>query len=69
LSNDTKHVLPAETRVLAIYPDTTVFYPATIRSSRKTGKQLYYALEFDDEDEDEEIVKHVPARYVIIIPE
>ncbi|GJD07836.1 hypothetical protein Gasu2_21680 [Galdieria sulphuraria] len=63
LSSDTKHVFPAETRVLAIYPDTTVFYPATIRSSRKNGKQLYYALEFDDEDEDEEIVKHVPARY------
>ncbi|GJQ14388.1 hypothetical protein GpartN1_g6179.t1 [Galdieria partita] len=69
LSNDSKHVFPAETRVLAIYPDTTVFYPATIRSSRKNGKQLYYALEFDDEDEDEEIVKHVPARYVILIPE
>lgn len=49
-------------RVHAVYPDTTVFYPATISGRR--GRQALCM--FDDEEEDEENqAKEVNARFVI----
>jgi SGF29 tudor-like domain len=57
--------LSAGTRVLAVYPDTTVFYPATIVGARN-GKNI--RCMFDDEEEDEEnVTKDVDARYVIAL--
>lgn len=52
------------TRVMALYPDTTVFYPATVKG-RSQGEQ--YLLEFDDEDTDEEDPLKVEARYVFLL--
>lgn len=68
----------AGSRVLAMYPDTTTFYPATIVTcpppspvsvtgatpvGRPTPRQGSYLLHFDDED-GESMVKRVAARYV-----
>jgi hypothetical protein len=48
-------------RVLAVYPDTTVFYPATVTGRR--GKQIQCL--FDDEDDIIYPTKDVDARFVI----
>mmetsp|Transcript_5633 Transcript_5633/g.16762 ORF Transcript_5633/g.16762 Transcript_5633/m.16762 type:complete len:276 (+) Transcript_5633:303-1130(+) len=56
----------AETRAFAVYPNTTVFYPATVRISANTRQEADYLLEFDDEDEEgEKSWKRVPAQYVL----
>lgn len=48
-------------RVLAVYPQTTVFYPAAL--VRKSGKN--WLVEFDDEDANSSSVKEVPVHYVM----
>jgi hypothetical protein len=48
-------------RVLAVYPDTTVFYPATVTGRR--GK--YIQCLFDDEEDIMYPTKEVDARFVI----
>ena len=37
--------------VLALYPDTTTFYPATVIASAKRRKGNDYVLMFDEEEE------------------
>lgn len=51
-------------RVLAVYPETTVFYPAVVKSFVKRRAEEYYRLEFEGEEEPGEAVD-VPAKYVI----
>jgi SAGA-associated factor 29 len=54
----------AGTRVLAVYPDTTTYYAAIVRSRRGAN----YALVFDDEDEEEaNVTKEVNARHVFVL--
>lgn len=49
-------------RVLAVYPQTTVFYSASLKSRK--GKN--WLVEFDDEDDQEEhILKEVDGRLII----
>jgi len=50
LTGDSVVFTPGE-HVLALYPETTCFYPAAVVSKlRRNGKQ-YYRLHFDDDDE------------------
>ena len=55
-------------RVYALYPDTTVFYPATVKASAKSRESKQYSLEFDEE-EDDDSAKDVDAKYVIVLEE
>lgn len=48
-------------RCFAVYPDTTVFYPATVIGRR--GRQVQCV--FDDEDDDEDVPKEVDGRHVL----
>lgn len=66
--------LAVKARALAVYPNTTVFYPATVRIPARKHKDHEYLLEFDDEedDADEDVNpngqgswKPVPAQYVL----
>mmetsp|Transcript_12380 Transcript_12380/g.37765 ORF Transcript_12380/g.37765 Transcript_12380/m.37765 type:complete len:254 (+) Transcript_12380:488-1249(+) len=59
--------LAAQARILAVYPNTTVFYPATVKTCARTRSDLSYLLEFDDEEEEEGNTrcKAVPARHVL----
>lgn len=58
------HSFDQKIRVLAVYPHTTVFYPARLVTRR--GK--YWIVEFDDEDDqDENKFKEVDGR--LIMPE
>jgi len=70
--------IPPDSRVIAMYPNTTVFYAATVRTSARDRKDKCYELEFDDEEPEEASdsdgeeqgasppSKFVPARYVIV---
>mmetsp|Transcript_7222 Transcript_7222/g.14848 ORF Transcript_7222/g.14848 Transcript_7222/m.14848 type:complete len:208 (+) Transcript_7222:1094-1717(+) len=60
---NTHRALASGTRVMALYPDTTVFYPATVRG--RAGGDHQYMLEFDDEDSDGEELE-VDAKYVFL---
>lgn len=44
--------LSAGTRVLAMYPDTTTFYPATVAENAASRRDHLYLLNFDDEEDD-----------------
>lgn len=48
-------------RCFAVYPDTTVFYPATVVGRR--GRQVQCV--FDDEEDDENVPKEVDGRHVL----
>ena len=71
-------LFPAGSRVLAVFPGTTSFYPAVViksikrapsSTSKLNGKALYdYSLQFDDDEEDEDgdvVVKKVKGDFVI----
>ncbi len=49
-------------RVLAVYPATTVFYPASL--VKRSGK--YWMVEFDDEDVNSTRIKEVEGQYVML---
>lgn len=64
--------LSAGTRVLAMYPDTTTFYPATVAENAASRRDHMYLLNFDDEEDDADaggaggvtLAKTVAAKYV-----
>eukprot|EP01084_Bolivina_argentea_P248606 415881_1 len=54
--------------VLAVYPDTTSFYPATIiQPSRRGGGQGYVGVQFDDDADETGMTpqRQIPAMHVI----
>ena len=57
--------LPPGTRVLAMYPETSVFYNATVlntaRKGKKSGHYLNYTVAFDD---DAPAGMEIPPRHV-----
>eukprot|EP01133_Synstelium_polycarpum_P007361 gene7361-8574_t len=66
------HQLPptfaASTKVLAMFPDTTTFYPALVVSSQKVkNKTSQYTLHFDDDqgDNGQTPSRRVAAQYVV----
>jgi hypothetical protein len=73
----TPPVFSASARVLAVYPGTTSFYPATVQkamkrpipSAKQTGKPVYdYMLQFEDDDEGsdgETVLRKVKGDFVI----
>eukprot|EP00189_Rhodosorus_marinus_P007885 CAMPEP_0184753170 /NCGR_PEP_ID=MMETSP0315-20130426/43964_1 /TAXON_ID=101924 /ORGANISM="Rhodosorus marinus, Strain UTEX LB 2760" /LENGTH=298 /DNA_ID=CAMNT_0027232539 /DNA_START=336 /DNA_END=1233 /DNA_ORIENTATION=- len=78
LSKNKIRVLPSEPRLdlaehartLAVYPNTTVFYPATVHISAMTREDREYTLEFDDEEEQGDLRwKRVPAYHVLPMDE
>ena len=74
-SEYTPPCFPVGSRVLAMFPGTTSFYPATVVKCTKrslanhNGKTMWdYSLQFDDDEEDDEgdvIVKRAKGEYVI----
>ena len=69
-----KVVFSERCRVLAMFPGTTCFYPATVVGSRSVPgvpigqATLVYALQFDDDEQDEfnrVVVKEVKAELVV----
>lgn len=56
------HNFEPKQRVLAVYPLTTVFYPASL--VRKAGKN--WLVEFDDEDVNTTRLKEVQGQYVML---
>lgn len=55
--------LDPHNRVLAVYPNTTVFYPASLV---RRGRGKAWVVEFDDEDDQEEAkFKEVDGRLII----
>jgi len=62
----TRREFPKGERVLAIFPNTTVFYPAYVVAGPKKRKDPSYALAFDDDDDRHTIVS---AQYVIPLME
>eukprot|EP00170_Pyropia_yezoensis_P004119 contig_16994_g4130 len=44
--------LSASSRVLAMYPDTTTFYPATVAENAASRRDHLYLLNFDDQEDD-----------------
>ena len=58
-------------RVLAMYPDTTSFYPCFITQvPKKTAVQQIYLVQFDDDADETGVEPHrpCPARYVLVMP-
>jgi hypothetical protein len=64
------HPIPAKTPVLAMFPNTTTFYPAKVVSSHKKNKVvMFYHLQFDDDHEDGFTPsRKVNAQFVIPYP-
>eukprot|EP00026_Physarum_polycephalum_P007230 Phypoly_transcript_07288.p1 GENE.Phypoly_transcript_07288~~Phypoly_transcript_07288.p1 ORF type:complete len:203 (-),score=45.44 Phypoly_transcript_07288:669-1277(-) len=64
--------IPSKVPVLAMFPQTTTFYPAKIISSHKQQKNKivqYYQLQFDDDQEGGATpTRKVNAQYVIPLP-
>ena len=58
------------TKVLAMFQNTTTFYPATVVLPPKSSKDFMYMLEFDDDDNDEgkPVKRFVHPKYVIHFP-
>ena len=64
--------LSVGTRVLAMYPDTTTFYPATVAENAASRRDHMYLLNFDDEEDDTDaggaggvtLAKTVAPKYV-----
>ncbi|KAH7852074.1 hypothetical protein Vadar_020306 [Vaccinium darrowii] len=57
-------------KVLAVYPDTTTLYKATVVRARK-WKTKDYVLEFDDDEDDDGVLPQivVPFYWVVGLPE
>ncbi|EGC36465.1 hypothetical protein DICPUDRAFT_54579 [Dictyostelium purpureum] len=59
--------IPLQTKVLAMFPDTTAFYPAVVVNVHKVkGKPTHYHLHFEDDQENGETPnRRVNAQHVI----
>ncbi|KAL3813830.1 hypothetical protein ACJIZ3_015098 [Penstemon smallii] len=65
----TGHDFPPGKHVLAVYPETTALYKATVVQARKR-KTDDYVLEFDDDEEDGSLPQRsVPFHRVVPLPE
>ncbi|XP_052490015.1 SAGA-associated factor 29 homolog A [Gossypium raimondii] len=61
---------PAGRNVLAVYPETTALYKATVISTPRKRKSDEYLLEFDDDEEDGVLPQRtVPFHKVVPLPE
>eukprot|EP01132_Coremiostelium_polycephalum_P008039 gene8039-9887_t len=61
------NTFPINTKVLAMFPDTTAFYPALVVNVQKAkNKPPFYTLHFDDDQENGQTPnRRVSAQYVI----
>jgi len=56
---------PKDSLVFAVFPNTTTFYTAIVAASPKKKRNGEYLLKFFD---DEDVIRKVPAVYVVHIP-
>lgn len=55
--------------VLAMFPDTTTFYPATVEKVPTSANQPYYSLKFENDEEDGKTpLRKVKFNFVIALP-
>lgn len=45
-------VIAKGTQVLAMFPDTTTFYPAIVEKAPTNAAQYFYSLRFENDEED-----------------
>lgn len=64
ISDSPNRSRPKNSRVLAVYPETSVFYPAVVKSTLKKRGSDIYLLEFEGEEEPGEAMQ-VEAKLVI----
>jgi SAGA-associated factor 29 len=59
------------TQVLAMYPDTTTFYPAIVHSSPSPSNNYTYQVKFEDDQDDtgRTPARKVSYKHVVAIPE
>jgi len=65
------NAFPAKTSVLAMFPQTTTFYPAKVVTCHKKSKVVqFYQLQFEDDNDDGGMTpsRKVNAQYVIPYP-
>ncbi|GFQ07687.1 saga-associated factor 29 homolog [Phtheirospermum japonicum] len=64
------HNFPRGKRVLAVYPETTALYKATVVQAPRKRKTDDYVLEFDDDEEEGTLPRRlVPFHKVVPLPE